>query len=321
MFHLADGMSTFAVIMVGGTHVFILRFEPAELLTEIARNRVTHAVLVPTMINAVVNFPGLAGHDVSSLQVVAHGASPMQDAVRRKATAAFPGVRFLHVYGMTEAAPLVTAMDLGIEPTGERVRSCGRPALLMDVRIADADDREVPRDTVGEVQVRGPNIMLGYWNQPEASRTVLYQLGKNIDPSGPCWNCWDPDWASTAGMGQSHPELVLYQPAERLTHVETDGPLEGYGLTAYSVCRFQSGLVLRGGWYHTGDGGVMNADGYVYIVDRLKDMIITGGENVYSARFSVTCCFGNSTRPSRGGAWKLPQLEPQQGHPPDRFVQ
>jgi long-chain acyl-CoA synthetase len=212
MFHLADGMSTFAVTMVGGTHVFIPRFDPAELLTEIARNRVTHAALVPTMINAVVNFPGLAGHDVSSLQVVAHGASPMQDALRRKATAAFPCVRFLHVYGMTEAAPLVTTMDLGIEPIGERVRSCGRPALLMDVRIADVEDKEVPRGTVGEVQVRGPNIMLGYWNQPEASRTAL-----------------------------------------------------------------------RGGWYHTGDGGVMDADGYVFIVDRLKDMIITGGENDYSA--------------------------------------
>jgi long-chain acyl-CoA synthetase len=212
MFHLADGMSTFAVTMVGGTHVFIPRFDPADLLAEVARTRATNAVLVPTMINAVVDFPGLAAHDVSSLRVVPFGASPMPDAVLRKATAAFPGVRFLHVYGMTEASPLVTAMELGVEPAGERVRSCGRPALLMEVRIADAEDREVPRGTVGEVQVRGPNIMLGYWNQPEATRAAL-----------------------------------------------------------------------RGGWYHSGDGGVMDEEGYVWIVDRLKDMIITGGENVYSA--------------------------------------
>jgi long-chain acyl-CoA synthetase len=212
MFHLADGMSTFAITMVGGTHVFILRFDPADLLTEIARNRVTNAILVPTMANALVDFPDLARYDVSSLRVIPYGASPMPKAVLQKATAALPGVRLLQVYGMTEAAPLVTAMEIGIEPAGERVRSCGRPALLVDVRITDADDNEVPRGTVGEVQVRGPNITLGYWNQPEAAR-----------------------------------------------------------------------VALRGGWYHTGDGGFMDADGYVYIVDRLKDMIISGGENVYSA--------------------------------------
>ncbi len=212
MFHLADGMSTFAVTMVGGTHVIIPRFDPANLLATIERNRVTNAILVPTMANAVVNCPDLGKYDVSSLRVIPYGASPMPEAVLKKAAAAFPGVRFLQVYGMTEASPLVTAMEIGIEPTGDRIRSCGRPALLVDVRIADIDDNEVPRGTVGEVQARGPNIMLGYWNQPEATRTAL-----------------------------------------------------------------------RGGWYHTGDGGVMDSDGYVYIVDRLKDMIITGGENVYSA--------------------------------------
>jgi long-chain acyl-CoA synthetase len=103
-------------------------------------------------------------------------------------------------------------MPLDIEPTGERVQSCGRPGMLVDLRIADADDNGVPRGTVGEVQLRGPNIMKGYWKQPEATAAAL-----------------------------------------------------------------------RGGWYHSGDGGYMDADGYLYIVDRLKDMIITGGENVYSA--------------------------------------
>jgi len=212
MFHLADGASTFAITMVGGTHVFIPRFDPADLLAEIARNRVTNTLLVPTMINALANFPDLAKHDLSSLRVIPYGASPMPDAVLQKATAALPGVRFLHAYGMTEAAPIVTAMDLAIEPIGQQAKSCGRPAMLVDVRIADENDNEVPRGTVGEVQVRGPNIMLGYWNQPEVTE-----------------------------------------------------------------------VALRGGWYHSGDGGMMDADGYVYIVDRLKDMIISGGENIYSA--------------------------------------
>jgi long-chain acyl-CoA synthetase len=124
-----------------------------------------------------------------------------------------PHVRWLHVYGMTEAAPLVTAMDRHQpDPDGPRAQSCGRPCLLMDVRIADADDAEVPRGTVGEVQVRGPNVMPGYWNLPDVTANAL-----------------------------------------------------------------------RGGWYHSGDGGYMDEDGYVYIVDRFKDMIISGGENIYSA--------------------------------------
>ena len=83
---------------------------------------------------------------------------------------------------------------------------------MVDIRIADDNDNEVPRGTPGEVQVRGPNIMLGYWNKPQATETAM-----------------------------------------------------------------------RGGWYHSGDGGFMDEQGHVFIVDRLKDMIISGGENIYSA--------------------------------------
>src|SRR5262249_22092850 len=137
-------------------------------------------------------------------------------ALLRKARARSPAVKFAQAYGMTEAAPLVTALHPRYTvlegPDAARVKSCGQAGYLVEVRIADAEDREVPRGTVGEVQVRGPNIMLGYWNMPE--------------------------------------------------------------LTAQA---------LRGGWYHSGDGGYMDDEGFVYIVDRLKDMIITGGENVYSA--------------------------------------
>ncbi len=212
MFHLADLASIFAITMVGGVHVFVARFDPADVLVEIARTKVTEVLLVPTMVNAVANCPDIGKHDISSLRTIPYGASPMPDAVLKKAAEVMPNVRFLHVYGMTEASPLVTAMDLHIAPTGPRLQSCGRPAMLVDVRIADANDEEVPRGTVGEVQVRGPNIMKGYWNLPDVTAAAL-----------------------------------------------------------------------RGGWYHSGDGGMMDADGYVYIVDRLKDMIISGGENIYSA--------------------------------------
>jgi long-chain acyl-CoA synthetase len=216
MFHLADGASTLAVTIAGGVHVFVPAFDPADVLAAIQREKVTHGLLVPTMINVLVNFPKIAEYDISTLKRIAYGASPMPEAVLRKALAMLPGVRFAQAYGMTEAAPLVTALDPRYTvlegPDASRAKSCGQAAHLVDVRIADDQDREVPRGTVGEVQTRGDNIMLGYWNMPE--------------------------------------------------------------LTAQA---------LRGGWYHTGDAGTMDEDGFVYIVDRLKDMIITGGENVYSA--------------------------------------
>jgi long-chain acyl-CoA synthetase len=214
MFHLADGASTLAITMLGGVHAFIPTFDPAEFLAAIQREKVTHSLLVPTMINMLVNSPGLADCDFSTLKQITYGASPMPDALLRRAVETLPGVRFLHAYGMTEAAPLVTALDPRYSTLegsyAGKTKSCGQAALMVEVRIADPNDNEVPPGIVGEVQVRGPNIMLGYWNNPQ--------------------------------------------------------------LTAEA---------LRCGWYHSGDGGYMDEDGFVYIVDRLKDMIITGGENVY----------------------------------------
>jgi long-chain acyl-CoA synthetase len=216
MFHLADGASTLAVTVVGGVHVFVPTFDPTDFLATAEREKVTHTLLVPTMINLLVIFSKFGDFDLSSLRGIAYGASPMPDAVLRKAIEMLPGVGFVHAYGMTEAAPLVTALDPRYSTLegfyAGRSKSCGHAGHMVEVRIADADDREVPRGTIGEVQARGPNIMLGYWNKPD--------------------------------------------------------------LTAQA---------LRGGWYHSGDGGYMDEEGFVYIVDRLKDMIITGGENVYSA--------------------------------------
>ena len=212
MFHAADNASTLAVTMLGGTHVFIPRFDPGAVAAAVSAEKVTAVLLVPTMINALANHPDLARYDMSSLRSIPFGASPMPEAVLRKAIEVLPGVQFIHLYGMTEAAPLVTAAapEAALDPALRM--SCGKAALMVEVRIADENDHEVPRGTMGEVQVRGPNIMLGYWNKPEATTAAL-----------------------------------------------------------------------RGGWYHSGDGGRMDEDGHVFIVDRLKDMIISGGENIYSA--------------------------------------
>ena len=212
MFHIADNAPALAVSMYGGMHVFIPRFDAAAAAAAISAEKVTTTLLVPTMINALANFPDLAKFDMNSLVKMPFGASPMPTAVLRKAIEVLPNCKFYHLYGMTEAAPLVTAAAPEAAHDPLLNKSCGKAALMVDIRIADDNDNEVPRGTPGEVQVRGPNIMLGYWNKPQATETAM-----------------------------------------------------------------------RGGWYHSGDGGFMDEQGHVFIVDRLKDMIISGGENIYSA--------------------------------------
>ncbi len=216
MFHLADGASTFGVTMVGGRHTFVPRFEPVEVLANIQAEKVTHATLVPTMVNMAVNHPRCAEFDISSLKRVLYGASPMPEGVLRKAMQMMPNVGFIHAYGMTEAAPIVTLLDPRYTtldgPYAGRHKSCGQVAPAVEIKVVDADRREVPHGTPGELAIRGANIMKGYWNKP----------------------------AETAA-------------------------------------------VLEDGWYYSGDGAYMDQEGFVYIVDRLKDMIISGGENVYSA--------------------------------------
>ncbi len=212
MFHIADNAPALAVSMFGGTHVFIPRFDPAAVASAVAAERINTTLLVPTMINALANYPGLADHDMTTLAKIPFGASPMPEAVLRRAMETLPGCAFYHLYGMTEAAPLVTAAKPGDALDPRLIKSAGKAGFMVEVRIAGDDDVELPRGTAGELQVRGPNIMLGYWNKPEATAAAM-----------------------------------------------------------------------RGGWYHSGDGAFMDEDGQVFIVDRLKDMIVTGGENVYSA--------------------------------------
>ena len=216
MFHLADMGMSMPHWIEGNTHAIIPAFSPQAVLDAIARDHVTHALLVPTMIQMLVDHPCMREQrDLSSLQYIIYGASPLSEAVLERAMAAFPGVAFAQAYGMTELSPVATISPPWCHTVEGRqrgkLRSAGRATYCAEVRIVDAQDREVPRGTVGEVIVRGPNVMQGYWNQPE-----------------------------------------------------------------------QSAAALRGGWMHTGDGAYMDEDGFIFVVDRLKDMVITGGENVYS---------------------------------------
>jgi acyl-CoA synthetase (AMP-forming)/AMP-acid ligase II len=212
MFHLADlaGLNTEALI--GGTHVIVPSFEPASVLSSISAHQVTDTILVPTMVQALVDHPSFADHDLSTLRRVVYGASPMPSQLMARAQAALPHVGFLQGYGMTELAPIAAILAPADHAHKRHRSSAGRAAPHCEIRIVDPDDVTCPPEVIGEIAVRGSNVMQGYWARPE-----------------------------------------------------------------------ETSVALRGGWMHTGDGGCMDTDGFVYIVDRIKDMIITGGENVYSA--------------------------------------
>jgi acyl-CoA synthetase (AMP-forming)/AMP-acid ligase II len=212
MFHAADLAAWTTVTQLGGTHVMIPMFEPVAVMTAIEEHGITEVLLIPVMIQALVDHPRLVQHDVTSLRMVAYGGSVITQAVLERAMAAMPGASFSQAYGMTELSPVATMLGPDDHAKANLLRSGGRAAPHCEVRIVGEDGLEVPRHTVGEVAVRGDNVMLGYWNRP----------------------------AETAEA-------------------------------------------LRDGWMHTGDGGYMDDDGYVFIVDRIKDMIVSGGENVYSA--------------------------------------
>jgi long-chain acyl-CoA synthetase len=216
MFHLANGAATFAIMTAAGGSVVIPAFEPVATMQAMQDHKVTTALLVPTMVNMMVNHPRVGDFDLSNLEYALYGASPMPEAVVRKAMQVLPQAKFQQAYGQTEAAPVLTLLEperhVFDGPLAGKTKSAGRAVPGVEMAIMDENDTEVPRGTVGEICGRGENVMMGYWNQPE--------------------------------------------------------------LTAQT---------LRNGWLHTGDGGYMDEDGYVYVVDRVKDMIISGGENVYSA--------------------------------------
>ncbi|AWY39188.1 fatty-acid--CoA ligase [Pseudomonas putida] len=220
MFHLADFSGMYALFICGGTHVVIPAFSGEAALQLISQEGVTDAMLAPTMIQMMLDArdatPALSALDLSSIKNIIYGASPISPVLLDRACAAFTTARFFQGYGMTELTTGGTMLDAQYHcaehQLSGKMYSAGRAISCVELKIVDGDGREVPRGTVGEIAVRGPNVMLGYWNNPAATAEVL-----------------------------------------------------------------------KDGWMHTGDGAYMDQEGFVYIVDRLKDMIVSGGENIYSA--------------------------------------
>jgi acyl-CoA synthetase (AMP-forming)/AMP-acid ligase II len=210
LFHIASNVSS-TYAYAGATQVLLPAFDPAMMLDLISQHQISTALLVPTMINAVINYPGVGEFDLGSLHTVAYGASPIPPVVLEKAIGIL-GCGFVQLFGMTETSGCTVLRRADHDPDKhpELLASAGREALSFEVRVVDDQDVDVATSEVGEVVCRGPAVMDEYWNNPDASAEAL-----------------------------------------------------------------------RNGWMHTGDMGYRNADGYLFITDRKKDMIVTGGENVY----------------------------------------
>jgi fatty-acyl-CoA synthase len=211
LFHIGGLNVTTLVTWQKGGHIVLHRsFDPQRFLQDIVTYRVTSVFAVPAMLLFVSQRPEFASTDLASLRLVICGGAPVPEPLMRLYAAR--GIPINQGYGLTETAPLVTFLtsEWGLAKIG----SAGRTALFTEVRLVDADGTAVTAaGQRGEVLARGPNIMKGYWRQPEATALAI-----------------DAD-----------------------------------------------------GWFHTGDIGYLDADGFLFIADRLKDMVISGGENVYPA--------------------------------------
>ncbi len=171
MFHIADGLGMMVATTMGCTHAFVPAFEPRRVLQTMQDEKVSHVLLVPTMVNMLVNHPALAEYDLSRLQQIFYGASPMPEAVLLKAMEVIPHISFVQAYGQTEASPVVTL--LGPEyhttsgPYAGKLTAAGKAIPGTDMVIMDKEDNPLPAGEVGEICVRGDNVMLGYWKQPD----------------------------------------------------------------------------------------------------------------------------------------------------------
>jgi long-chain acyl-CoA synthetase len=195
-----------ASLSVGACLTLVPRFDPGEALATMQRDRVSHFYGVPTMYGALLHHPERERFDTSSLRICITGGASMPVEVLRGFEEAF-GAKVMEGYGLSETSPVACSNH----PDKERKPgSIGTPIEGVEMQIVDENDRPVEQGEVGEIVIRGHNIMKGYWQRPEATEEAM-----------------------------------------------------------------------RGGWFHSGDMARTDEDGYFFIVDRKKDLIIRGGYNVY----------------------------------------
>ena len=234
LFHTAAlNMLCLPTLLKGGTVLIEPGFEPGRALEVIESHRVTSLFGVPAVYDAMAAHPRWPDADLSSLRMLLCGGAPVPEATIRGYTSR--GLTFIQGYGMTETSPGALLLDAA--HVESKAGSAGVPHFFTDVQVVRPDLTLAARGETGEIVVSGPNVMRGYWNQPEATARAMLARGGTV-PSG------------------GHPR-------------DPDGPGTPRG--------------IDGIWLRSGDAGTTDADGYVFVVDRIKDMIISGGENVYPA--------------------------------------
>jgi acyl-CoA synthetase (AMP-forming)/AMP-acid ligase II len=215
LFHIGGRIEQLAFAILGATIVLHASFDAPAILQSIAAERVTSAHLAPIMVQRLLDSPTFAATDKSRMRCIHYASAPMPVPTLRRAIAGF-GPILTQVYGMTEcivASLLTPAQHIleGSEAATKRLASAGQAFLGCRIRVVRPDGSDAETDEIGEILVRGPGMMSGYWNNSTATVSTL-----------------------------------------------------------------------REGWMHTGDLGYLDADNFIFVVDRKKDMIISGGENIYS---------------------------------------
>lgn len=215
LYHAAAGITAFTTLSWGGSLFIQSDFDPQAVVGAMSQERIFGALLIPAMIQAcLVKVRDVAERSYPELKVITYGASPVAEQTLRGAASAFK-CDFVQGYGLTESTAVLTCLTkrdhrLALEERPELLISAGRPVLGTRIRIIDEEGQPLPPGEIGEIVARGPQVMAGYWNRPEATRRAM-----------------------------------------------------------------------AGNWLHTGDAGKLDEDGYLFIMDRVKDMIVSGGENVY----------------------------------------
>jgi acyl-CoA synthetase (AMP-forming)/AMP-acid ligase II len=211
IFHMASFGICLAYLLFGATVVLSTEvFNPLEIMQILERERCNAVLLIPAMANFLLQIPDLDKYDTSSLEAWFSGAAILPTQLRKRIMKAFPHVKIFDCFGQTESSALVAI--LRPSDAERKVASVGRALPGIEIRVVDAQERDVPVGEVGEAVYRGPNIMKEYYNDPQANANAF-----------------------------------------------------------------------RGGWFHSGDLVRQDEEGFFYVVDRKKDMIVSGGENIYPA--------------------------------------
>jgi acyl-CoA synthetase (AMP-forming)/AMP-acid ligase II len=214
LYHAAGALRVATAALNGGTMVLMEHFEPKEFLRNVEKYRINTVNMVPSIVAELLEQPEVKELDFSHLQCIYYGAAPIGESVLRQALETFD-CPLIQGYGLSESSGGIAYLNevdhqKALDGRPELLKSTGRAVVLAEIRIVDPEGAEVPRGTVGEIAVRGPNVMTGYWRNPEKSAEAI-----------------------------------------------------------------------RDGWLHTGDAAYMDDEGYLFLQDRIKDMIVSGGTNLY----------------------------------------